>query len=224
MNLPKPKKITESPTDSAPSAKINTLSGSEPRVKNTDPNARTITSTTKNNVALLLSNASPRYQASSGSSKSAKQNQNTTVSKFTALPSASHRIQDSFGEQITQPTYSIAGYSIASRLDLPRADFQQTANAASHEFRCRPRNRIYYVGPTTKSLGNRLFKTNRGQQINSWRNDAVAFALPGNLTRRQVEAFETSVLIAVGGKVSRFTLNSKWPVAEKFWTELGIDK
>ena len=86
------------------------------------------------------------------------------------------------------------------------------------------RDGIYYVGSTTKSLGNRLFKTNRGQQINSWRNDAVAFALPGNLTRRQVEAFETSVLIAVGGKVSRFTLNSKWPVAEKFWTELGIDK
>jgi hypothetical protein len=83
------------------------------------------------------------------------------------------------------------------------------------------RGGFYYVGSTTKSLGNRLFKSNRGSLINGARQEALAIALPAGLTRRQVEAFETKVLIALGGK-GEFSINSRWPVAEKFWQTLGI--
>jgi RHS repeat-associated protein len=85
------------------------------------------------------------------------------------------------------------------------------------------RGGFYYVGSTTKSLGNRLFKSNRGAFINGARQEALAIALPTGLTRRQVEAFETKVLIALGGK-GEFSINSRWPVAEKFWQTLGIVK
>lgn len=82
----------------------------------------------------------------------------------------------------------------------------------------------FYVGSTTTSLGRRLFRTNRGAQINDSRDGAVAYILSPYWSKRQVEAFETTVINQLGGLGSSGgnLLNQKNPVAKQFWQSLGI--